>query len=90
MIKRILTKLGINYSWKPIASTYVGFSTRDIVYESNCGKRKLIRVSRSFSKPFPFEPERLLSGEEIQDILNYKADRGILEQAMLDLGISPS
>ncbi len=84
----LLTKLGINYLWTPIASSYVSFSTRDIVYESNCGDRRLMRVTRPFGSPFPIEPKWILSREEIQDILNHKADRGKLEQAMIDLGIA--
>ena len=84
----LLTKLGINYLWTPIASSYVSFSTREIVYESNCGDRRLMRVTRPFGNPFPIEPKWLLSREEIQDILNHKADRGKLEQAMIDLGIA--
>lgn len=66
----------------------VSFSTREIVYESNCGDRRLMRVTRPFGNPFPIEPKWLLSREEIQDILNHKADRGKLEQAMIDLGIA--
>jgi hypothetical protein len=38
-----------------IASKYLSFSIRDIIYQCKCGKRELKRESFFFDQPFPIE-----------------------------------
>ena len=56
--------------WKPILSRYISFSSRDIIYECKCGKKKEKRVWKNFSDPFPIETAMLLSYKEYQEVLN--------------------
>ena len=53
---------------KPIASSYVSFNSRDIVYECRCGERKIIREYRDFSDPFPIETSINMTRSELQKI----------------------
>jgi len=50
---------------KPIASLYVSFHTRDILYECSCGKRKIEQVTRAFGESFPIETTMLLTRKEL-------------------------
>lgn len=60
----------IHYFDKPIASKYVSFHTRDIIYECRCGKRKVVREHRRFGEPFPIETNILITQKEFESILN--------------------
>jgi hypothetical protein len=73
-IKRIFERLHICSFSKPIVSRYISFNTRDIVYECRCGKRKIERVYRSFSSPFPIETTLFITNKEIQKIADEKAN----------------
>ena len=55
---------------KPIASQYVSFNTRNIVYECKCGKRKVFRIYMPFDKPFPIETTLFLSDSDLDKIIN--------------------
>lgn len=55
---------------KPIASKYVSFSTRDIIYECSCGARKVRRVRKAFGDAFPIETNSLITNKEFNAILN--------------------
>lgn len=55
---------------KPIASKYLTFSSRNIIYECRCGKRKMMRVWRRFDDPFPIDTNILISNQEMERILN--------------------
>lgn len=63
---------------KPIASMYISFHGRDIVYECQCGKRKIEREYRVFNSPFPIETnigidskamERIAAGEDVYYVI---------------------
>jgi hypothetical protein len=58
---------------KPIASRYVSFHTRDIVFECKCGKRRVNRVRRAFSSPFPIETTLGITNKEFTQILAGKS-----------------
>ena len=47
---------------------YVGFSTRDVIWECRCGERKMKRETRSFSSSFS-APTFLLNNEEFNQVL---------------------
>lgn len=55
---------------KPIASMYVSFNTRDIVYECICGKRSIERETRIFSDAFPIPTNHLITFKELNKIAN--------------------
>jgi len=57
---------------KPIASMYVSFNTRDIVYECRCGNRKIIRDYRPFDVPFPIKTNNFITRQELEKIANEK------------------
>lgn len=63
----VIYRLFPNY--KPILSRYISFGTREILYESKAGKRKLIMVHRGFSEPFPIETTNFLTYKEMQEAL---------------------
>jgi hypothetical protein len=69
LINKVKTFLHIHRYNKPIASMYISFHGRDIIYECSCGKRKLERVHRSFSTPFPIETTIGMSYKDIERIL---------------------
>jgi hypothetical protein len=50
---------------KPIASLYVSFHTRDILFECSCGKRNIERVTNDFDTPFPIETTMHLTRKEL-------------------------
>jgi hypothetical protein len=54
----------------PIVSKYVGFNTRDIIYECRCGKRKIIREYRPFNKPFPIKTTSFITNKDLERIVN--------------------
>jgi hypothetical protein len=57
-----------NFS-KPIVSKYVSFNKRDIIYECKCGKRKIIRVYRTFGIAFPIKTTNFITKEEFKKFL---------------------
>lgn len=67
-MKRLL-KLFHIHNYKPIFSRYRTFSSRDIIYECKCGKRKSVKVWRGFSDPFPIPTNHLVTRKEYQDVL---------------------
>lgn len=72
MFSKILKLLHIHYYNKPIASEYVSFHTRDIIYQCRCGKRKLRHEFFAFSEEFPIETKYgagLGNHKEFMDIL---------------------
>lgn len=71
-IKNIFKKIHICVYLTPIASRYISFNTRDIVYECSCGKRKLERVFKSFSDPFPIETNNFMTKIDIENLLANK------------------
>lgn len=60
-----------NFS-KPIASRYVSFNTRDIIFECRCGDRKVKNIFKQFGESFPIETNTLISINEFNNILNEK------------------
>jgi len=48
----------------PIHSRYVTFSTREIIYECRCGKRRSKSVTKSFGSAFPIETSTGLGGSK--------------------------
>lgn len=64
--------LHICYYSTPIASKYVSFNTRDIVYECRCGKRKIKRFDSIMNIPFPIETNFLMTRAELEKIANTK------------------
>lgn len=69
VIKNILKKLHrCNYD-TPIVSRYVGFSTRDIIYQCTCGKKKSYMIYRNFGIPFPIETNCFMERKEFKEIL---------------------
>lgn len=69
----LLPKVHVCNFKKPIASQYVSFHTRDIIFECKCGKRKVERMSKSFSDPFPIETTLGLTYKEVNAILEGKS-----------------
>lgn len=70
MKKRILNLLHIHWFSKPIASQYVSFHQRNIIYECRCGKRKMALQYIAFDEPLPIETNSLISNDEMQKILS--------------------
>jgi hypothetical protein len=59
------------HEWvKPIASMYVSFNCRDIIYECVCGKREVIRMNFYFSEPLPIPTNNFMTHNEFKEILN--------------------
>jgi len=56
----------------PLASQYIGFNTRNIIWECRCGKRKLIQESRNFGEPFSMPTSNFMTTKEFEEILNNK------------------
>ena len=54
---------------KAIVSKYVSFSTRDIIYQCKCGKRRCKRVTKAFEANFPIQTTNLISDKEFDHIL---------------------
>ena len=56
----------------PIHSRYVGFSTREIIYECRCGRKCTKTVTKSFGSPFPIATSTLGINEKkiFDEILN--------------------
>lgn len=71
VLKKILH---IHWFNKPIASQYISFHNRNIVYECRCGKRKLKMVVRAFGDPFPIETNNLITDTEIKKIISSKTN----------------
>lgn len=63
----VIYRLFPNY--KPILSRYISFGTRQILYESRTGRRKLVMVRRSFDEPFPIETTLFLTYKEMHNAL---------------------
>jgi hypothetical protein len=57
------------HNWTPKLSRYISFSSRDILYECSCGKRKINKVVRDFDTPFPIETTMLMTKKEMQNAL---------------------
>lgn len=55
---------------KPLLSQYRTFHSRAIVYECKCGKRKIFRVDRDFSDPFPIETGFMITDEQMNNCVN--------------------
>jgi len=51
---------------KPIASSYVSFNTRDILFECSCGKRNIETVIKAFDSSFPIQTTMFLSRKDIE------------------------
>ena len=66
-VLRIIYSLFPNY--KPILSRYISFNSRQILYESRNGHRKLVMVYRDFDSPFPIETTHFLSYNDMQKAL---------------------
>jgi hypothetical protein len=70
LYRKLLIKLGYK-DWQPIISRYIGFNTRDIIYEcSLTGERKSVRTFRSFGSAFPIPTTMNIDGYEYDIILN--------------------
>ena len=67
-IHDVIHRLFHIHNWKPKLSRYISFSTREILYECRCGKRKIETISRDFDTPFPIETT-MLTHKEMQDAL---------------------
>lgn len=67
----------------PILSSYVSFSTRDVVWECRCGHRKLTRESRAYSSPFSLSWTCKLSKSDMQKVLDRKESKTLL--TLLDI-----
>jgi hypothetical protein len=63
----VIYRLFPNY--KPILSRYISFGSRDILYESRTGHRKIVRVYRDFDEPFPIETTHSLTHKDMQEAL---------------------
>lgn len=68
-VTNIYGKLHVCCYSKPIISRYVSFGTRDIIYECRCGNRKVFRVYKDFSDPFPIETSIIESQKEFETYL---------------------
>ncbi len=68
-IHDVIHRLFHTHNFKPILSRYISFSSRDILYECKCGKRKIVNVYRDFDTPFPMETTMLLTHKDMQDAL---------------------
>lgn len=55
---------------KPVASAYVSFNTRDILFECSCGKRVIERVCNDFSKPFPIGTTTFLTRKDLEKMVS--------------------
>ena len=55
----------------PIVSKYVGFETRNIIYQCKCGKRKCKKVTRTFedNRDFPIKTSVMMTEKEFDIIL---------------------
>lgn len=72
-------KFHVHFYTKPIVSKYVGFYTRDIIYECRCGERKVTEVCAEYGESFPIETTHFLSFADFDKILegaNPKEVRG--------------
>ena len=58
----------IHFFIRPLMAKYIGFSTRDVIFECRCGERKMKRENRSFSSSFS-APTFLLNNEEFKQVL---------------------
>lgn len=65
----LFRKIHIHSYYKPIISRYVTFSQRDIIYECKCGERKIFRVYKDFSEPFPIETSMIETNKEFESYL---------------------
>jgi hypothetical protein len=70
LLNWIIRKLHIHYFYKPIASQYVSFNTRRIIFECSCGKRKVMDEVRNFGEPFSMRTNILITNQEMLNILN--------------------
>lgn len=80
MIKKILAFLNRphkHYHDKPIASMYISFSTRDIIYECKCGHRQIYRQYFGFDDPLPIPTNSLITYKEFFAMLDCPANRDI-------------
>lgn len=48
---------------------YVGFNTRNVVWECRCGQRKLVKESRAFGSSFSTNFTVSLNSKEMQQVL---------------------
>jgi hypothetical protein len=69
MIKWLSKILHIHFYIKPIASQYVSFGGRNIIYECRCGKRRIEYVRKAYGDPFPIKTNILITDNEMQSIL---------------------
>lgn len=70
IINWIKNKTHIHFYNKPLVSKYISFSQRDIIFECECGKRKMKREVRSFSEPFTISTTFFITKNEMEIILN--------------------
>lgn len=54
---------------KPIASKYISFDTRDIIYECQCRERKVFRYRDSYNLNFPIDTNVFMTNEEFKELL---------------------
>mgnify|MGYP006895934978 FL=1 len=64
------SKIHIHSFYKPIASMYVSFHCRDIVYQCRCGEMVIKRECRAFSDPFPIQTNISITRKELEQIAN--------------------
>ena len=65
-IHNVINRLFHIHNWKPKLSRYVSFNSRDILYECNCGKRKIENVYLDFGVLFPIETTMMITNKEMQ------------------------
>ena len=70
-----------NFS-KPIISKYNTFSSRKIIYECKCGKRKEFKVWREYGDAFPIPTSNLITNDEYKSYLNSKP---MINQNLIEL-----
>lgn len=69
VIKNIFKRLHRCYYNTPIVSRYIGFNSRDIIYQCSCGKKKSYTIYRNFGDPFPIETNLFMERKEFNEIL---------------------
>jgi hypothetical protein len=68
----VKNKTHIHLFNKPVASMYISFNVRDIVYKCKCGKGKIMRERYDFGMPFPIETNLHITKKELEQIADNK------------------
>lgn len=71
-MKRLLNLFHIHSFGTPIASEYISFNTRRIIYQCKCGCKEAHSISLPFGVSFPIETTPFFEHKDFKNLLETK------------------